>query len=199
MKGLLLAAILFITSTSPVQAMVHQQEISQDLTLISIETQTLLKRTAGLYSINISYEGTSVGVLKNFHMGASWRASLGLLVADELIDISTGRSNIIIGNRAVDLNQYLGIHAQIKFFEITPFASLAYQYHNRQNTMVFDFMTGLKLLKLDDSEMYFDRELGVIVESFPEISRALKQELLKDIQPYYLLPVIDFRFNYSFN
>lgn len=197
MKWLLL--LLGLIQAMTAQATVIQHKLGEDLRLVSIDTDTQLKRAKGFYSLNISHQGKNLGLVKDYDFGSSWRGSLGLLMADDVIDISTARSDIIIGNQSFDLNRYLGMHAQVRFFGVSPFASIAFQYRNEDNDMVFDFISGLKLLRLDESRIQFDKELGIFLEtSFPELSSRLKQEAMSDLKQYYLLPVIDFRFNYSF-
>lgn len=195
--------LIFVMSggllTPDAEAKYFQYALNDDFSLVSIESENYLKETAGLYAIDIVHKGSSIGLLKDVKLGSSWRSSFGLLLADEYISVSTARSELSVGNRSFDLNEILSINARVEFFDVIPFVSLAYQYSNDRNNMTFGFVTGLKFLKLDKSQIAFGQVLGIELESRPEISGRLKQDVLNGLQQFYVLPVIDIKFSYFFN
>lgn len=180
------------------EANYFQLALNDNYSLVSIQTDTRLQDTAGLYAIDISHQGKTIGLVKEIRFGSSWRGSFGLLLADEDISISTARSPVRIFNRLIDLNELFAVKARLEFADLIPYASLAYQYENDSREITVDFVTGLKLLKLDENDIIFEQALGEMVEQYNDISSRLKEDAFNRLEEYYLQPVFHVKIQFHF-
>lgn len=194
----LLITLLFATHATPVHALFLHQPLNKDYSLIGMQSgaQNMLQK--GLYTIDLSYRGSSIGLARDFRFGAGWRSSIGVLVSDDWLQLATARSMVNAQGRSLDLNQWLGAQARIEFSQLMPYLSVGYRYSNDDNLML-DVVTSLKVFQVDSSQFHLSQPLGEALQRDAEMMASLGRQLGNELDGIFAYPVLDTRFNYAFN
>lgn len=180
------------------QSALVEQAINENYSLLSENTYSVHKLSSGPLNLDVRFHQRSIGVAKNYRYGESFRTSLGLLIADDYMRVSSTESTLSFAGRTLDLNQLLGVKANIDFHPVIPYASFAYRYKSPGSNLSFELMTGIKLLKLDKVHISFYQPLGDLIEENPESAAQFKQDAFGKLDDYYLLPVFSTKLQYLF-
>lgn len=197
MKWLLIALIGTMQSTN-VYAVFFQQVINENYSLVHLQSGLKKTNRSNLYAVEFEYRSNGIGLAKDLQLSDSWRGSLGVIFSDDYVDLSTARTVISVQGRSFDLNQLLSAHARVEFSDIMPFVSLSYHY-SYDDRLVLDVTTSLKFFNVQSVDVHLGNPLGERLQGIPQVSAALHQELNERLQDYYVYPVFDVKFNYSFN
>ena len=194
--GLLLAASLFINVAV---AKSTQLELHENLEVIFDQERSQISGGNSSYNYFTNSMFESIGMIQKIQLSPRVFAGLGLLLGGLEIELKTGPSVVQFEENEIDLNRWLGARAKIEFADITPFGNLAYRYQSRNTRLRISANAGLKLLQLSSVSLEFNGELGDQVNRRLDLVSALEQDVLNQLENYYLEPVLGVDLNYKFN
>ncbi len=197
MNILMLIALLLLYST-PSPALLLQRLLDQDYSLVVLQSEGHRQKRSGPYNVDLAYYADGIGLAREFALGESWKAGLGMLISDDHLQARTGRSPIEFGGRRFDLNRLLSVGARLEFSPLTPYVSLAYRYRN-EHGLSFDMITALKFFQLDHGRVDLGNPLGELLRNEPEVAATLQQELTAGLPELLVYPVVDLKLSYRFN
>ena len=191
--------LLFAVLTFNVNASFLTQSLSMDLTLVIEESSKTRFNSKDMYRVKLDHHSSAIGLVKNYHYDTNFISSIGLLANDESINFSTILSDIEVAGKQLNLNQIFGIEGKIRFYPITPYVALSYQFKNFDHSLLFNVTTGFKFLTLDDSDITFTKVVGDVLETYPEYSDRYKKQILSKLDKFYVTPVLSIGLKVQFN